>query len=214
MNKLVSKDDLKPLLKDGSVIMVGGFLGCGTPETIIDLIIEMGIRDLTIIGNDTSYEDKGVGRLIVNRQVKKVITSHIGTNPVTGELMNSGELEVELSPQGTLIERIRAGGFGLGGVLTPTGVGTLVEEGKEIIKVKDKNYLLEMPLRADLAIIRGSVVDKFGNTIYKGTTRNFNPMMAMAADTVIVEAEELVESGELDKESIITPGVVIDYIIN
>jgi acetate CoA/acetoacetate CoA-transferase alpha subunit len=214
VNKLVSKDDLKPLLKDGSVIMVGGFLGCGTPETIIDLIIEMGIRDLTIIGNDTSYEDKGVGRLIVNRQVKKVITSHIGTNPVTGELMNSGELEVELSPQGTLIERIRAGGFGLGGVLTPTGVGTLVEEGKEIIKVKDKNYLLEMPLRADLAIIRGSVVDKFGNTIYKGTTRNFNPMMAMAADTVIVEAEELVESGELDKESIITPGVVIDYIIN
>ncbi|WP_113675965.1 CoA transferase subunit A [Vallitalea guaymasensis] len=214
MNKLVSKDDLKPLLKDGSVIMVGGFLGCGTPETIIDLIIEMGIKDLTIIGNDTSYEDKGIGRLIVNRQVKKVITSHIGTNPVTGELMNSGELEVELSPQGTLIERIRAGGFGLGGVLTPTGVGTLVEEGKEIIKVKDKEYLLEMPLRADLAIVRGSVVDKFGNTIYKGTTRNFNPMIAMAADTVIVEAEELVETGELDKDSIITPGVVVDYIIN
>ncbi|GMQ61013.1 3-oxoacid CoA-transferase subunit A [Vallitalea maricola] len=214
MNKLVSKDDLKPLLKDGSVIMVGGFLGCGTPEKIIDLIIEMGIKDLTIIGNDTSYEDKGIGRLIVNRQVKKVITSHIGTNPVTGELMNSGELEVELSPQGTLIERIRAGGFGLGGVLTPTGVGTLVEEGKEIIKVKDKDYLLEMPLRADLAIVRGSVVDKFGNTIYKGTTRNFNPMIAMAADTVIVEAEELVETGELDKESIITPGVVVDYIIN
>ncbi|QUH30807.1 CoA transferase subunit A [Vallitalea guaymasensis] len=214
MNKLVSKDDLKPLLKDGSVIMVGGFLGCGTPETIIDLIIEMGIKDLTIIGNDTSYEDKGIGRLIVNRQVKKVITSHIGTNPVTGELMNSGELEVELSPQGTLIERIRAGGFGLGGVLTPTGVGTLVEEGKEIIKVKDKEYLLEMPLRADIAIVRGSVVDKFGNTIYKGTTRNFNPMIAMAADTVIVEAEELVETGELDKDSIITPGVVVDYIIN
>ncbi|WP_273320038.1 CoA transferase subunit A [Vallitalea guaymasensis] len=214
MNKLVSKDDLKPLLKDGSVIMVGGFLGCGTPETIIDLIIEMGIKDLTIIGNDTSYEDKGIGRLIVNRQVKKVITSHIGTNPVTGELMNSGELEVELSPQGTLIERIRAGGFGLGGVLTPTGVGTLVEEGKDIIKVKDKEYLLEMPLRADIAIVRGSVVDKFGNTIYKGTTRNFNPMIAMAADTVIVEAEELVETGELDKDSIITPGVVVDYIIN
>ncbi|WP_304943088.1 3-oxoacid CoA-transferase subunit A, partial [Vallitalea guaymasensis] len=167
-----------------------------------------------IIGNDTSYEDKGIGRLIVNRQVKKVITSHIGTNPVTGELMNSGELEVELSPQGTLIERIRAGGFGLGGVLTPTGVGTLVEEGKEIIKVKDKDYLLEMPIRADLAIVRGSVVDKFGNTIYKGTTRNFNPMIAMAADTVIVEAEELVETGELDKDSIITPGVVVDYIIN
>jgi len=214
VNKLVSKDDLKPLLKDGSVIMVGGFLGCGTPETIIDLIIEMGIKDLTIIGNDTSYEDKGIGRLIVNRQVKKVITSHIGTNPVTGELMNSGELEVELSPQGTLIERIRAGGFGLGGVLTPTGVGTLVEEGKDIIKVKDKEYLLEMPLRADIAIVRGSVVDKFGNTIYKGTTRNFNPMIAMAADTVIVEAEELVETGELDKDSIITPGVVVDYIIN
>ncbi|GKX29232.1 butyrate--acetoacetate CoA-transferase subunit A [Vallitalea longa] len=214
MNKLVSENQIKPLLKNGLVIMIGGFLGCGTPEKIIDLIIESGIKDLTIIGNDTSYEDKGIGRLIVNRQVKKVITSHIGTNPVTGQLMNSGELEVELSPQGTLIERIRAGGYGLGGVLTPTGVGTLVEEGKKVLDIDEKEYLLEMPIRADMALVRGSIVDTFGNTIYKGTTRNFNPMIAMAADTVIVEAEELVKPGELDKESIITPGVLVDYIIN
>ena len=214
MNKLIKKEGLKPLLKDGLVIMIGGFLGCGTPEKIIDLIIESGIKDLTIIGNDTSYIDKGVGRLVVNRQVKKVITSHIGTNAVTGQLMNSGELNVELSPQGTLIERIRAGGYGLGGVLTPTGVGTLVQEGKKVITINGIDYLLEMPLRADIALVRGSVVDTFGNTIYKGTTRNFNPMIAMAADTVIVEAEELVKTGELVKESIITPGVLVDYIIN
>lgn len=214
MNKLIKKEGLKPLLKDGLVIMIGGFLGCGTPEKIIDLIIESGIKDLTIIGNDTSYIDKGVGRLVVNRQVKKVITSHIGTNAVTGQLMNSGELNVELSPQGTLIERIRAGGYGLGGVLTPTGVGTLVQEEKKVITINGIEYLLEMPLRADIALVRGSVVDTFGNTIYKGTTRNFNPMIAMAADTVIVEAEELVKTGELVKESIITPGVLVDYIIN
>lgn len=214
MKKVVSKKELISLIKDGMVIMIGGFLGCGTPEKIIDLIIEMGIKDLTIIGTDTSFVDKGIGRLIANKQVKKVIASHIGTNPVTGELMNNGEMEVELSPQGTLAERIRAGGYGLGGVLTPTGVGTMVEEGKEIITIKGKDYLLEMPLRADLALIRGSVVDTFGNTIYRGTTRNFNPVMAMAADTVIVEAEKLVEPGELDKECIMTPGVVVDYIIN
>lgn len=213
MNKVVGKNELMPLMKDGLVLMIGGFLSCGTPEKIIDLIIEMGIKDLTIIGSDTSFVDKGIGRLIVNKQVKKVITSHIGTNPCTGEGMNNGELHVELSPQGTLVERIRAGGSGLGGVLTPTGVGTLVEEGKEKLIIKGKEYLLEMPLRADLALLSGSVVDTFGNTIYKGTTRNFNPIMAMAADTVIIEAEKLVDSGDLDKECIMTPGVLIDYII-
>jgi acetate CoA/acetoacetate CoA-transferase alpha subunit len=213
MNKLVCIDDLKNLIKDGMTIMIGGFLGFGTPEKLIDLLIQMNIKDLIIIGNDTSFIDKGIGRLIVNNQVKKVIVSHIGTNPETGKLMNEGKLEVELSPQGTLIERIRAGGFGLGGVLTPTGVGTLVEEGKEKINISDKEYILELPLKADLALIRGSIVDKFGNTFYKGITKNFNPIIAMAANTVIVEAQDLVEVGEIEPEVVMTPGVLVDYII-
>ncbi|WP_042274709.1 3-oxoacid CoA-transferase subunit A [[Clostridium] dakarense] len=213
MSKVISVETLKNLFKDDMTIMVGGFLGCGTGEILIDSLIESGAKNLTIIGNDTSFVDKGIGRLIVNNQVKKVIASHIGTNAQTGRLMNEGKLEVELSPQGTLIERVRAGGFGLGGILTPTGVGTLVEENKEKITVKGKEYLLELPLRADIALVKGSVVDSFGNTVYKGTTKNFNPMIAMASDLVIVEAEELVDSKDLEKEMIMTPGVVVDYII-
>ncbi|MDB8790547.1 3-oxoacid CoA-transferase subunit A [Romboutsia sp. 1001216sp1] len=213
MSKVVSLETLKNLFKDDMTIMIGGFLGCGTGEILIDSLIESGAKNLTIIGNDTSFVDKGIGRLIVNNQVKKVIASHIGTNAETGRLMNEGKLEVELSPQGTLIERVRAGGFGLGGILTPTGVGTLVEENKEKITVNDKEYLLELPLRADIALVKGSLVDTFGNTVYKGTTKNFNPMIAMASDLVIVEAEEVVEAGSLDKEIIMTPGVVVDYII-
>lgn len=213
MSKVISVETLKNLFKDDMTIMVGGFLGCGTGEILIDSLIESGAKNLTIIGNDTSFVDKGIGRLIVNNQVKKVIASHIGTNAQTGKLMNEGKLEVELSPQGTLIERVRAGGFGLGGILTPTGVGTLVEENKEKITVNGREYLLELPLRADIALVKGSVVDSFGNTVYRGTTKNFNPMIAMASDLVIVEAEELVESKDLEKEMIMTPGVVVDYII-
>ncbi len=213
MNKIVDIQDLKSLIKDNMTIMIGGFLGCGTPEKLIDLLIEMNVKDLTIIGNDTSFVDRGIGRLIVNNQVKKVIASHIGTNPQTGKLMNEGAMEVELSPQGTLIERIRAGGYGLGGILTPTGIGTLVEDGKEKISIQGKEYLLELPLRADLALVKGSIVDGFGNIFYRGTTKNFNPMIAMAADMVMVEAESLVKIGEMDEERIMTPGVVVDYII-
>ena len=213
MNKITQIDDLKKIIKDGMTIMIGGFLGCGTPEKLVDLLVEMKVKDLTIIGNDTSFVDKGIGRLVVNNQVKKVIASHIGTNAETGRLMNEGKMEVELSPQGTLIERVRAGGFGLGGILTPTGIGTLVEEGKEKIKVNGKEFLLELPLRADLALIKGSIVDEFGNTFYKGTTQNFNPLIAMAADTVIVEAETLVNVGKLQPEIVMTPGVVVDYIV-
>lgn len=213
MNKIISIEKLQEIFKDDMTIMVGGFLGCGTGEKLIDALIESDVKNLTIIGNDTSFIDKGIGRLIVNNQVKKVIASHIGTNAETGRLMNEGKLEVELSPQGTLIERVRSGGFGLGGVLTPTGVGTLVEENKQKITVNDKEYLLETPLRADIALVKGSLVDNFGNVVYKGTTKNFNPMIAMASDIVIVEAEELVESGKIDKEMIMTPGVVVDYII-
>lgn len=213
MSKLVSLDKIKDLLKDEMTIMIGGFLGCGSSEILIDAVINSGVKNLTIIGNDTSFVDKGIGRLIVNNQVKKVIASHIGTNPETGRLMNEGKIEVELSPQGTLIERVRAGGYGLGGILTPTGVGTIIEKNKEKIVVNGEEFLLELPLRADLALIKGSIVDDFGNTIYKGTTKNFNPMIAMASDLVIVEAETLVDSGYLNKDMIMTPGVVVDFIV-
>lgn len=213
MNKIVKPEDLKPIFKDGMSIMIGGFLGCGTPHKIIDFLIQLNIKDLTIIANDTSYVDKGIGRLVVNKQVKKVIASHIGTNSETGRLMNLGEMEVELVPQGTLIERIRAGGSGLGGVLTPTGVGTTIEEGKQKIRIQDKDYLLELPLKADLSIIRGTIVDESGNTFYRGTTRNFNPIIAMAGEKVIVEAEKIVKIGQLNPDYVTTPGVLVDYII-
>lgn len=213
MNKIVKPEELKGIFKDGMSIMIGGFLGCGTPHKIIDLLIELNIKDLTIIANDTSYVDKGIGRLVVNRQVKKVIASHIGTNSETGRLMNEGLMEVELVPQGTLIERIRAGGSGLGGVLTPTGVGTIVEEGKQKVTIEGKEYLIELPLKANLAILRGTIVDEFGNIFYKGTTRNFNPIIAMAGEKVVVEAEKIVKAGELNPDYVITPGVLVDYII-
>jgi acetate CoA/acetoacetate CoA-transferase alpha subunit len=213
MNKVVIPVELKPLFKDGMTLMIGGFLGCGTPHKIIDILIELNVKDLTIIANDTSFADKGLGRLVVNGQVKKVITSHIGTNSETGRLMNEGKMEVQLVPQGTLIERIRCGGAGLGGVLTPTGVGTIVEEGKQKLTVEGKEYLLELPLRADIAIIKGSITDEFGNTFYRGTTKNYNPIIATAADIVIVETEELVKIGELDADHVMTPGVFVDYIL-
>jgi acetate CoA/acetoacetate CoA-transferase alpha subunit len=213
MNKVVAPEEIKHIFKDGMTLMVGGFLGVGTPHRIIDLIMEMNVKNLTIIANDTSFVDKGVGRLVANGQVKKVIASHIGTNSETGRLMNEGKLEVELCPQGTLIERIRAGGSGLGGVLTPTGVGTMVEEGKQKIEIQGREYLLELPLKADVSIIRGSIVDKFGNTCYRGTTRNFNPIIALAGEKVIAEAEQLVEIGDINPDHVMTPGVLVDYII-
>lgn len=212
-NKIVTMDEAMANIKDGMTLFIGGFLGVGTPEKIIDALIEKGVKDLTIIGNDTGFPDRGIGRLICNNQVKKVIASHIGTNPETGRRMNSGEMEVELCPQGTLAERVRAGGNGLGGILTPTGVGTIVEEGKEVMTVDGKKYILEKPLRADVALINGSVVDKLGNIIYEKTTKNFNPLMATAADTVIVYAEKLVEVGELSPDSIMTSRIFVDYIV-
>ncbi|MGB9679753.1 MAG: CoA transferase subunit A [Thermoanaerobacteraceae bacterium] len=213
MNKVVKYEDIKPLIKDGMTLMIGGFLANGTPEGLIDLLIEMKVKDLTIIANDTSFPDRGIGRLIVAGLVKKVVTSHIGTNPHTGKLMNEKLLEVELSPQGTLAERIRAYGAGLGGVLTPTGVGTIIEEGKQKLTINGKEYLLELPLGADIALLRGSIVDESGNVYYKGTTRNFNPIMALAANTVIVEAEKIVKVGEIKPEEVMTPGVLVDYIV-
>ncbi|MGL5053741.1 MAG: CoA transferase subunit A [Fusobacteriaceae bacterium] len=212
MKKLVSIDFAASLIKDGSSIMIGGFLKCGSPKKIIEKILDNGTRNLTLIANDTSFPEFEKGKLIVNKRVKKVIVSHIGTNPETGKQMNSGELEVVLVPQGTLVERIRAAGAGLGGILTPTGIGTIVQNGKDIIEIDKKKYILEKPLKADIALIYGTKVDSFGNISFFGSTRNFNTVMATAADIVVVEADEIIE-GCLEPNEIIIPGIFVDYII-
>ncbi|MGL4864911.1 MAG: CoA transferase subunit A [Cetobacterium sp.] len=212
MKKLVSVDFAASLIKNDSSLMIGGFLKCGSPKEIIEKLLENGTKDLTIIANDTSFPDFEKGKLIVNKRVKKAIVSHIGTNPETGKQMNNGELKVELVPQGTLAERIRAAGSGLGGILTPTGVGTIVQEGKEIIEVDNKKYLLEKPLKADVALIYGTKVDSFGNVSFFGSTRNFNTIMATAANIVIVEADEIVK-GALEPNEIVIPGIFIDYVV-
>ena len=214
MNKLISPSDAASFIKDGMTLMIGGFLRHGTPERIIDEIVASGVKSLTLIVNDTAFPDKGCGKLVTNNQVKKLIVSHIGTNPNTGQKMNSGELEIEFSPQGTLAERIRSGGAGLGGILTPVGIGTIIEEGKQMIQVDGTDFLLEKPLRADIALIYATTADDLGNLIYMGTMRNFNPLMAMAADTVIAEVEELKPAGELSPETIHTPHIFVDYIVH
>ena len=205
--------ELRPRLKDGMSILFGGFLGAGTPHGIVREILDAGIKDLTIIGNDTATPDFGIGLLIANRRVRKAIVSHIGTNPETGRQMIAGEIEVELVPQGTLAERIRCGGAGLGGVLTPTGVGTVVEEGKTKLSFDGIEYLVERALRADLAIVQAHQADTKGNLMYRRAARNFNPLVAMAADFVIAEVGEIVEAGEIDPDLVMTPGVVVDALI-
>lgn len=212
MKKTISLKDAVAMVKDGATIMIGGFLGTGAPAQLVDALVESGVKDLTVIANDTVFDGKGWGKLIENRQVKKIISSYIGGNAASIDQMNAGETEVELVPQGTLAERIRAKGAGLGGVLTPTGLDTVVEKGKKRITIDGKDYLLEKPLGADFALIGGSVVDESGNVFYRGTTRNFNPTMAQAADVVIVEAEKIVPVGELAPEVIHTPFIFVDYI--
>ena len=213
MNKFISIEKAVAQVKEGMTVMVGGFLANGTPNAIVDALAQSGVKNLTLICNDTADPDKGVGQLIANKQVKKLIVSHIGTNPCTSEQMNSGELDIEFVPQGTLAERIRSGGAGLGGFLTTTGMGTIVAEGKPVVCVDGKEYLLEKPLRADIALVGASVGDKSGNLIYKGTSQNFNPLMASAADLVIAEISELVEVGELAPEAVRTPAIFVDYIV-
>ena len=213
MSKFISIEEAVSKVKDGMTIMVGGFLANGTPNKIVDALAKSGVKNLTLICNDTAYPDKGVGQLIANKQVKKLFVSHIGTNPHTSEQMNSGELEIELCPQGSLAERVRAGGCGLGGILTQTGMGTIVAEGKQIVNVDGKDYLLEKPLRADIALIGASLGDKAGNLVYRGTSQNFNPLMASAADLVIAEVNELVEVGEIAAENVKTPSIMVDFIV-
>ncbi|TMX22369.1 acetate CoA-transferase subunit alpha [Salmonella enterica subsp. enterica serovar Typhimurium] len=211
--KLMSIEDAASFFRDGMTIMVGCFMGIGTPPRLVEALLESGVRDLTLIANDTAFIDTGTGPLIVNGRVSKVIASHIGTNPETGRRMISGEMEVVLVPQGTLIEQIRCGGAGLGGFLTPTGVGTVVEEGKQTLTLDGKTWLLERPLRADLALIRAHRCDALGNLTYQLSARNFNPLIALAADITLVEPDELVDTGELQPDHIVTPGAVIDHII-
>lgn len=213
MNKVITVEEAVSHIKDGMTIMYGGFLGCGTAVKIVEAIAKKGVKNLTLIGNDTAYPNKAIGMLISNHQVKKLIASHIGTNADTVQQFNDKELEIEFVPQGTLAERIRCGGAGLGGILTKTGLGTVVEEGKRKIEVNGEEYLLELPLHADVALIGASICDEMGNSLYKGTTQNFNPMMATAADLVIVETKELVPTGSIPMENVHTPGAYVDYIV-
>ncbi|MEC5399745.1 CoA transferase subunit A [Uliginosibacterium sp. H1] len=211
--QIVSAANAVAMIPDGASIMVGGFMGVGTPNCLIDELVRQGKRGLTIIGNDTCTPGQGIGKLIDARLVSKVIASHIGLNPVTQQQLIAGEIECELVPQGTLIERIRSGGCGLGGVLTPTGVGTIVEEGKQKIAVNGRDYLLEVALRADFAFVGAFLADYLGNLTYALTSRNFNPLCAMAADTVIVDAENIVPTGVIAPDHVMTPGVLVDYLI-
>jgi acetate CoA/acetoacetate CoA-transferase alpha subunit len=201
------------LIPDGASIMVGGFMGIGTPARLMDELVRQGKRDLTLICNDNARPGVGVGKLVSAGLLKKTISSHIGLNPETQKLMFDKQLEVELTPQGSFVERIRAGGFGLGGVLTPTGVGTLVEEGKRKLEIDGKEYLLETPLRADFALLEAFLCDYVGNLSYALTARNFNPIMAMAADTVIVETEHIVPTGMIPPDHVMTPATLVDYVV-
>ncbi|MGD9918390.1 MAG: CoA transferase subunit A [Paenirhodobacter sp.] len=200
-------------IPDGASLLIGGFMGVGTPERLIDALVARGARDLTVIANDTARPHQGIGKLVVARAVSRVVTSHIGLNPETQKQMIAGELEVELVPQGTLIERIRSGGMGLGGVLTPTGLGTAVEEGKQIVEVDGKRFLLEKPITADFALVAAWQADYVGNLAYMLTAHNFNPIIAMAARTVIAEPESIVPTGVIPPDAVKTPGVLVDHLV-
>jgi len=201
------------MIPDGACLMIGGFLACGTPEPLMDELVRQGKRGLTVIANDTAAPGVGIGKLVRAKLLRKVIASHIGLNKETQEQMLAGQLEVELVPQGTLIERIRAGGSGLGGILTPTGVGTVVEKGKQKISVDGRDYLLETALHADFALVHAFLSDYLGNLAYALTARNFNPVIATAATTVIVTAEHIVPVGVIAPDHVVTPAPLVDYVI-
>jgi acetate CoA/acetoacetate CoA-transferase alpha subunit len=210
----VSLEQSVAMIPDGASLMIGGFMAVGTPERLIDEIVRQNKRHLTVIANDTAVPGRGIGKLIAAKLAKKAVVSHIGLNPETQRQMLAGELEVELVPQGTLIESIRAGGYGLGGVLTPTGLGTPVEDGKQKVEVKGKTYLLEPALRADFALVQAFLADYLGNLSYALTARNFNPVIAMAGDTVIVTADNIVPVGVISPDHVVTPAPVVDYLVS
>lgn len=213
MGKTVKVDEAVAGIESGATVMIGGFMGVGTPRRLIDELVRQRKGGLTIVANDTARPGVGIGKLISARLVRRVVTSHIGTNPETQQQMLAGDLDVELVPQGTLAERIRAGGHGLGGVLTPTGIGTPVEHGKRTLEVDGRLFLLEKPLRADVALINARRADHLGNLAYAMTARNFNPLMAMAADTVVAEPQEIVPVGVIAPDDVVTPAVLVDRLV-
>ena len=212
MKKLVSMEEAVSRIKSGSTVMIGGFMNCGTPPGLIEAILARDIKDLTVISNDHGMAGAGISKLVAARRIKKAIATHLGLNPETGVQMNEGFMEVQVMPQGTFAERIRAGGAGLGGILTPTGVGTVIEEGKEKIVVDGKTYLLELPLRADVALLLANRADSYGNLFFRRAARNFQPLMAMAADMVIAEVENFSEE-PLDPDLVHAPGILVKYLV-
>ena len=213
MRKAITPAEAAALVPDGASLLYGGFMGVGTPQRLVEALVERGVRGLTIIGNDTARPGLGIGRLIESGCVTKAIVSHIGTNPITQQKMLAGEIEVELVPQGTLAERIRAGGAGLGGVLTPTGVGTVVAEGKQVIELDGRHFLIEMPIRADFALLKAHEADYNFNLTYRLTATNFNPVMALAGACVIAEPDEIVPVGVIPPDHVRTPGVLVHHLV-
>lgn len=212
-NKIVTMEEALEHISDGCTLMYGGFGGVGTPPTLVQGILDKGVKELTLIGNDTGFPDIGIGRLVTAERAKKVIASHIGSNPNAGRLMTEGKLQVEFSPQGTLAERIRAGGVGLGGIFVDVGIGTIAEEGKDKMVIEGKEYLVETALTAEVSIVHAKKADSLGNLVYDKTACNFNPLVAMAGTFTIAEVEEIVPVGELDPECIATPGIYVDMVI-
>lgn len=213
MNKTANMRDAVKRVRNGATIMMGGFGLCGIPENAVRALLEAGIGDLTIISNNAGVENAGIGLLIKNNQVRKMISTYIGENAELERRVIQKEIEVELNPQGTFAERIRAGGAGIGGFFTPTGVGTLIAEGKEVRTINGREYLLELPLHADVAFIKAWKGDTMGNLVYRRTTRNFNPLMATAADFTVAEVEEIVPAGTLHPDQIVTPGIYVDVVV-
>lgn len=213
-SKAASVEEALTHIRSGQTIMLSGFTNVGSPNKFIVKMAEAGITDIDLISNDAGNDHTaGIGTLICQHRVRRLTASHVGLNPKVAEQMNDGTLEVVLVPQGTLAERIRCGGTGLGGVLTPTGIGTVVAEGKQVIQVDGRGYLLEKPLHAEVAVVKAWKADTSGNLVYRRAGRNFNPLMAMAADFVIAEVEELVEVGQLDPDEVMTPGVCVDLVV-
>ncbi|MFC5648667.1 CoA transferase subunit A [Paenibacillus solisilvae] len=212
-SKIRTLEEALQVITDGCTLMYGGFGGIGTPPAIIEGILQMGTKDLTLIGNDTGFPQIGIGRLVTAGRVKKVIASHIGSNPNAGQRMEEGSMEVVFYPQGTLAEKIRAGGVGLGGILVDVGVGTIMEQGKETVSIGEHTYLVEPALTADVAIVHAAKADPFGNLVFDKSGRNLNPLVAMAGQITIAEADEIVPLGELDPERIVTPGIFVDMVI-
>ena len=211
--RTIALEQAAALVPDGASVMIGGFMGVGTPERLIDELVRRGTGGLTVIANDTAMPGVGIGKLIRAGLVRRAVVSHIGLNPETQQQMITGKTHVDLVPQGTLIERIRAGGCGLGGVLSVTGIGTVVEKGKRTITLDGTTYLVEPALRAEYALVSAFLADYLGNLQYALTARNFNPVIAMAADTVIVDAEHIVPTGVIPPDHVVTPAPLVDYLV-